>query len=128
MEEYKKKYDKGIEYFYNAINFSKSNKFGKAITLNVISLSAANLLSSILVKNEIYHCKTEIQNILSSLEKNNLVPIEIITLAHTLNKQCSSIITTEINTTELTNTLRFIKQWVESEVNHLRASPEASFT
>lgn len=117
MEGYKKRYNKGIEYFHNAISFSKSNKFGNAITLNVIGLSSEYLLSAILLKNGIDCYETGLQNILSSLESNHLIPVEIKTVADKLNKQCACSVSTntEINTTELTDALRSIKQWVEAE-------------
>lgn len=118
MEDYKKTYNKGIEYFHNAISFSKSNKFGEAITLNIIGLSAEHLLSAILLKNGIDCYETGLQNILSSLESNELIPAEIKAETDKLNKQCSCSISnyTEINITEIINALRSVKQWIESEL------------
>lgn len=117
MEDYKKIYNRGIEYFHNAISFSKSNKFGEAITISVSALSAEYLLSAFLLKNGINCYETGLQNTLSSLESNNLIPTEIKTEVDKLNKQCSCSISnyTEINTSEITNTLRSVKQWIESE-------------
>jgi len=115
MEDYKKKFNKGLEYFHNAIAFAKSNRFGEELTLNMIGLSAEYLLTSVLTKSEVIIYDAGISGILAALKTESLVPesviIETEKLVHYCSVCCSKHEISDMN--ELIEALRTIKQWSE---------------
>lgn len=122
MEEHKKVYNKGIEYFHNAVSFSKSNRFGENITVSIISLSAEHLLSAILLKNGINSYGNGLINIIATLESNELMPTEIKADVEKISNQCVCSITkknSHIVTEELIQALRAVKQWVDADLKHI---------
>ncbi|WP_075591423.1 hypothetical protein [Labilibacter marinus] len=108
-------YNTGIEYFHNAIAFSKSNKFGEVITLNVIAMSAEYLLSAMLLKNGIEHHDAGLENILCTLEKNKLIPEEVKIKASEISKQspCKEPNEGEFDIENQIDSLRGIKVWAD---------------
>ncbi len=117
MNNSRKIYDEGLEYFHNAVSFSKSNKFGENITINVITLAAEYLMSSMLYKNGMEPYGHGLENIIATLEKNELIPAEIKAQADELQTKCSCVVSADSATQDIElmiTSLRTIKNWVDS--------------
>ncbi len=118
MQNPRDTYNTGIEYFHNAVSFSKSNKFGELITYNIISMSAEYLMSAMLYKNGIDPYGSGDDNIISTLESNKLISAEVKEKAILLKTQCSckkSSDSISPNMEELIFALREIKQCADRE-------------
>ena len=125
--EWEKYYNEGLGYLRTANGAVKKNKLGNQVVYNVISLAIENMLTGILIYNNILPEHSYIGNMLRELKQKYQVPESFFLEVRLINKYmdfCSLEIKDEVipgdeDILQMCTFMNDLKEWIDKQLNEV---------